>query len=143
MSADDRASGAGKEMPGAGGSISPRDKAEFERRSSELGRRLDEVKGVRDKAATPRQREAAMGQAFKMAIELVAGVGVGLGIGWAVDSAFATKPLFMIVFLILGFAAGMLNLIRTARRLQAAAEPLQRSAPSVRDDETDDNDARR
>ncbi|MEZ5843828.1 MAG: AtpZ/AtpI family protein [Hyphomicrobiaceae bacterium] len=76
-----------------------------------------------------------------MAIDLVAGVTIGFGIGWALDRAFNSRPAFMIVFIILGFAAGMLNLIRTARRMQAEAEPMQRAAPSVRD-EDDEADRR-
>ena len=44
---------------------------------------------------------------------------------------------FLIVFVILGFAAGMLNVIRTAQQMQAEAEHLQRSAPSVPDDDRD------
>jgi F0F1-type ATP synthase assembly protein I len=42
------------------------------------------------------------------------------------------------VFLMLGFAAGLSNIVRTARRLQAEAEPLQRAAKPVVDDEKDD-----
>jgi F0F1-type ATP synthase assembly protein I len=43
----------------------------------------------------------------------------------------------MIVFLMLGFAAGLMNVVRTARRMQAEAEPLQRAAKPVTDDEDD------
>lgn len=80
-----------------------------------------------------------------MAIDLVAGVAIGFGIGWALDRAFNSKPIFMIVFILIGFAAGMLNLIRTARRMQADVEAMQRSAASVgdEDDDSDDNDKRR
>jgi ATP synthase protein I len=42
----------------------------------------------------------------------------------------------------LGFAAGLSNVIRTARRMQAEAEPLQRGAASVPDDEDDARDGR-
>jgi ATP synthase protein I len=67
----------------------------------------------------------------------VAGVLFGGVVGWALDRYFGSAPWLMAVFLVLGFAAGMSNVIRTAKRMQAAAEPLQRSAPSVRDDEDD------
>jgi ATP synthase protein I len=79
-----------------------------------------------------------VGDAFKLAIELVVGVVVGTGMGWVLDRQLGTAPWFLIVFLLLGFAAGMSNLIRAARRMQAASEPLQRSAPSVPDDDDDD-----
>jgi ATP synthase protein I len=79
-----------------------------------------------------------MGQAMKIAIELVVGIAVGGFIGKVLDDQFGTRPWLLIVFLMLGFAAGILNIVRTARRLQAEAEPLQRSAKSVPDDEEDD-----
>ena len=76
-----------------------------------------------------------MGQAFKISVELVAGVAVGGFIGWVLDRhVFGFKfPAMLMLFIILGFAAGMLNTICSARRMQAAAEPMQRKAPSVVD----------
>jgi len=79
-----------------------------------------------------------MGQAMKIAIELVVGIAVGGFIGKVLDNQFGTAPWLMIVFLMLGFAAGLLNIVRTARRLQAEAEPLQRNAKAVPDEEEDD-----
>ena len=76
-----------------------------------------------------------MGQAMKIAIELVVGVAVGGFIGWFLDKQLGTKPWLLVVFIVLGFCAGMLNVIRTAQRMQAQAEPLQRAARSVADEE--------
>jgi len=59
-----------------------------------------------------------MGSAFKLGTELVASVGVGTIIGFILDSWFGTKPWLMIIFFFLGAAAGMLNVIRTANRMQ-------------------------
>lgn len=78
-----------------------------------------------------------MGQAFKIVAELVIGVGVGGFIGWALDRQLGTAPWLLIVFFLFGFAAGMLNVIRTARKMQAEAEPLQRAARPVKDDDDD------
>ena len=79
-----------------------------------------------------------MTQAFKIAVELVVGVVFGGVVGVSLDRYFETSgPWFLIVFVMLGFAAGMLNVIRTAKQMQAKAEKLQRSAPSVPDDERD------
>ena len=80
-----------------------------------------------------------MGQAMKIAIELVVGIAVGGFIGKVLDGQFGTAPWLLIVFLMLGFAAGLTNIVRTARRLQAEAEPLQRSAKAVPDEEEDGN----
>jgi len=126
----------------ARGELSPEDREAFRKRASDLGARLDKVKAqVRAKEPSEpdqRARGAAMGQAMKIAIELVVGIAVGGFIGKVLDDQFGTAPWMLIVFLMLGFAAGLLNIVRTARRLQAEAEPLQRSAKAVPDDEDDD-----
>ena len=59
-----------------------------------------------------------MGRAFKLGTELVAAVAVGTIIGFILDSWFDTKPWLIIVFFFLGTAAGILNVIRTANRMQ-------------------------
>ena len=59
-----------------------------------------------------------MGSAFKLGTELVAAVVVGTIIGFILDSWFDTKPWLIIIFFFLGTAAGILNVIRTANRMQ-------------------------
>ena len=59
-----------------------------------------------------------MGNAFKLGTELVAAVAVGTIIGFILDTWFGTKPWLLIIFFFLGAAAGMLNVIRAANRLQ-------------------------
>src|SRR5262249_25892569 len=119
------------------GEISPEDRENFRRRASALGRRLEEAKGREVPQQDPQARSTAIGIGFRIAIELVVGVAAGGVIGWVRDRQFGTRPWLLLVFLLFGIAAGMLNVFRTARRLQAQAEPLQRAAPSVRDDEDD------
>jgi ATP synthase protein I len=89
-----------------------------------LGDRLDAVQkanAARDKAPPP----TSLGVAFRFSTEMVAALVVGGGLGWAIDWAtgrwlpFHTKPWGMIVFFILGAAAGILNVIRAARELNA------------------------
>ena len=63
-------------------------------------------------------RGSFMGNAFKLGTELVAAVAVGTIIGFILDSWFDTKPWLIIIFFFLGAAAGMLNVIRTANRMQ-------------------------
>ena len=63
-------------------------------------------------------RGSFMGSAFKLGTELVAAVGVGTIIGFILDSWFDTKPWLIIIFFFLGAAAGILNVIRTANRMQ-------------------------
>tara|TARA_B100000945_G_scaffold279855_1_gene246517 strand:- start:147 stop:431 length:285 start_codon:yes stop_codon:yes gene_type:complete len=64
------------------------------------------------------KRGSFMGSAFKLGTELVAAVGVGTIIGFILDSWFGTKPWLIIIFFFLGAAAGMLNVIKTANRMQ-------------------------
>ena len=64
------------------------------------------------------KRGSFMGSAFKLGTELVAAVAVGTIIGFILDTLFDTKPWLIIVFFFLGAAAGMLNVIRAANRMQ-------------------------
>ena len=65
-----------------------------------------------------KKRASFMGNAFKLGTELVAAVGVGTIIGFILDSWFGTKPWLILIFFFLGAAAGILNVIRTANRMQ-------------------------
>ena len=64
------------------------------------------------------KRGSFMGNAFKLGTELVAAVVVGTIIGFILDSWFDTKPWLIIIFFFLGAAAGMLNVIRAANKMQ-------------------------
>ena len=64
------------------------------------------------------KRGSFMGNAFKLGTELVAAVVVGTIIGFILDTWFDTKPWLIIIFFFLGAAAGMLNVIKTANRMQ-------------------------
>jgi len=56
----------------------------------------------------------AMAQGFRILAELVAGVLVGTLIGWQIDQWTGLSPLFLIVFLLLGVAAGFWNMMKLA-----------------------------
>ena len=64
------------------------------------------------------KRGSFMGNAFKLGTELVAAVTVGTIIGFILDGWFDTKPWLIIIFFFLGAAAGMLNVVRTANKMQ-------------------------
>ena len=55
-----------------------------------------------------------MGRGFQLSSELIAGVVVGALIGWGFDRLLSTSPFGLIVFLLLGFTAGVVNVIRSA-----------------------------
>ena len=63
-------------------------------------------------------RASFMGNAFKLGTELVAAVAVGTIIGFILDGWFDTKPWLIIIFFFLGAAAGMLNVVKAANRMQ-------------------------
>lgn len=90
---------------------SPAEEAALAARLERLGESLEARRGA-EEAAKPRGRSSGFAQATKIASEFVAGVIVGGGIGWAVDRAFGVAPWGMIVFVLLGFAAGVLNVLR-------------------------------
>ena len=61
---------------------------------------------------------ASIGKALKISTELVASVVVGSTIGFLLDNWFDTKPLLTICFFIMGVAAGILNVFRSAKKMQ-------------------------
>ncbi|CAN5741567.1 AtpZ/AtpI family protein [soil metagenome] len=68
------------------------------------------------KAEKPRSRSKMEASAlgWRMVTELVAGMLIGLAIGWGIDSLLGTRPVFLVVFALLGFAAGVRVMMRTA-----------------------------
>ena len=63
-----------------------------------------------------------LGVAFKMSTELVAAVLIGTFIGFILDSWFDTKPILIIIFFIIGVAAGITNVFRSAKNMQEHKE---------------------
>jgi len=61
---------------------------------------------------------ASLGKALKISTELVAAVFVGSTIGFLLDNWFGTKPLLTICFFFMGVAAGIVNVFRSAKRMQ-------------------------
>lgn len=57
--------------------------------------------------------------AWRMVIEMVAGLGIGFGIGYGLDVLFGTMPLFLVVFTFLGLAAGIKTMMRSANEVQS------------------------
>ena len=126
------------------GAVQKPGRGQSDRETEAIKRRLHDLEGkVRDARARhepassqAQDRGSAMGEALKLATEMIAGVAVGGFIGWALDRLFGTAPILMVVFLILGAAAGILNVIRTAQRRQAAAGSLPgKDLPADDDDE--------
>ena len=56
--------------------------------------------------------------AWRMVIELVAGLGIGFSMGYGLDYAFGTMPLFLVLFTLLGLAAGIKTMLNSAQEIQ-------------------------
>ncbi len=110
-----------------------------------IRQRLDALEGKLATAENRRKpppedqqgRGKAMGQALRLSTELVAGVVIGGGIGWVLDRLFGTAPFGMVVFLVLGAAAGIMNVMRTAKSMQGEPLPGQHLRNAANDDDDD------
>ena len=109
--------------------------------SDEFDKRLAAARQKRESQFRPKGKAASMSGAavgFRIAVEILAAVAVGVAVGLLLDDWLGTKPWLLIVFCILGFGAALVNVMRTARELdrkrreakQASAEPN-----SVKDDQ--------
>jgi ATP synthase protein I len=98
------------------------DEAALSARLGSLDQRLSEIRGNRnigtDQPGTGggdgAARASAMARGFRLSSELVAGVVVGAVIGWGFDRLLSTSPFGLILFFLLGFAAGVVNVVRSA-----------------------------
>jgi ATP synthase protein I len=111
------------------GEISPADRANLERRVGDLGKQLDEARAQQAAHETAKDsavRARGMAYGLRMASELVGAVLVGGLIGYFLDQWLGTWPWLFLVFFMLGFAAGVLNVIRGFTRLQAEIKEATR-----------------
>ncbi len=86
----------------------------LERLGSDLDAKRPAVSSGAPAAGNSEANRSAVGQAFRYSAEFVAGVIAGGIVGWLVDRLVGSSPWGLIVCLILGFCAGMLNLLRAA-----------------------------
>jgi ATP synthase protein I len=104
------------------GKQSSSDEAELSARLGSLEHRLSEIRDSRNIRTDQSEagsgdgsaRASAMALGFRLSSELIAGVLVGGLMGWGFDRLLSTSPFGLIVFVLLGFTAGVLNVIRSA-----------------------------
>ena len=91
-----------------------------EKELEELDARLREARGKPDRSGPVTGAEnltpgSALGLAMRVGVELVSALAIGVVIGWLLDRWLGTGPWLMVVFILLGSAAGVLNVYRMAR----------------------------
>ena len=115
--------------------MTERDKPDSLRDLDDRLRRLREREG--SGGAEPghgRASSSGLGMGMRIGVELVASLLVGVGIGWGLDRLLGTSPWLLLVFFLLGAAAGMMNIYRVMMGMsQTVGYPRQ---PGDEDDQT-------
>jgi ATP synthase protein I len=104
--------------------------------SAKRERDLEDDRASRD--ASPEMTGLARG--LRIGTEFIAAVLVGAGIGYLIDLGLGTSPWGLLILLLMGFAAGILNVIRVVAQMNAAspAPPGSDLGPDAEDEERDD-----
>lgn len=83
-----------------------------------LEERLERLKGEKGRKPHVDDKVSAASDGWRMVIELVSGLAIGFSIGFGLDTLFGTMPFMMVLFTLLGFAAGVKVMLGTAREMQ-------------------------
>ena len=95
-----------------------------------LEARLDQVKGKPEVKQTTTAKGFSQGEvAWRMVIELATGIMLGTAIGYGLDVLIGTLPVLLILFSLLGFAAGIRTMLGTAKELHKT-----KAAPAAKDE---------
>jgi len=108
------------------------DEAALSARLGSLNQRLSKIRDSRkietdpsgNEQETAQAKASAMAMGFRLSSELVAGVLGGAALGWGIDRLLSTSPWGLIIFLLLGFAAGVFNVMRAAGVMAKQSERL-------------------
>ncbi len=101
-----------------------------------LEARIAALKGAQGKK--PKKTGAGFSQgevAWRMVLELATGIGLGAAIGYGIDTLTGTLPVFLAIFTLLGFAAGIKTMLGSAKQLTQAAQAAPEKAAAAAKDE--------
>lgn len=87
-----------------------------------LDKRIAAVRKTQEPKPRIDEHYSAASQGWRMVIELVSGLGIGFGIGYGLDVLLGTLPILLVLFTLLGFAAGVKTMLRTAQEFQEKAQ---------------------
>ena len=97
--------------------LSQRERAAFKNRLDQLGKKLDDAT-EQSSGAQPKSGGSGLGIAMRMGSEFVVAVLIGGAMGWGLDQWLGSTPFLMFLFIMFGFAAGTLNIIRVGKELE-------------------------
>ncbi|RBI76020.1 F0F1 ATP synthase subunit I [Roseovarius sp. TE539] len=114
-------------------------------KSERLARLDARIKALKGKEAPKAHQDEHYSQAhlaWRMVIELVVGLLIGFGIGYGLDRLFGTLPVFLVLFTLLGLAAGIKTMMRSAKEIQRdkLAEEAERKEARKGGERTKDGD---
>ena len=98
----------------------------------DLGAKIESAKQNSVNKPKVEDHHSGLQHAWRMVVELVSGLAIGFGLGYGLDIAFGTLPMFMIIFTLLGFVAGIRTMLSTAKEVQRDQE-LRWSEKNERD----------
>lgn len=115
----------------------PTDEAALSARLTHLDQRLSHIRKDREfeksqvgaEGQSAQARASAMAVGLRLSSELVAGVLVGALLGWGFDRFLSTSPWGLFIFVMLGFAAGVMNVMRSAGVMAKQSERLKDPGP--------------
>jgi ATP synthase protein I len=89
-----------------------------DQRLKEIEDRIARLRGKDAPRPHQEERYSQAQHAWRMVIELVAGLMIGFGMGYGLDALLGTLPVFLVVFTLLGLAAGIKTMMRTAAEVR-------------------------
>ncbi|MFS4438287.1 AtpZ/AtpI family protein [Paracoccaceae bacterium GXU_MW_L88] len=110
----------------------------------DLDSRIKKAQGYKERTRVSKKRDTAeytgAGFAWRMVIELTVAMVIGLTLGYGLDVIFGTLPIFLMIFGLFGFAAGIKTVMRSAREMQAQRDKAKGlNAGHAEDAPQDDN----
>ena len=88
-------------------------------KNEELKKKINEFKQNKNIGFKSNIHTSSMlGHGLKISIDLIASIFVGIMIGLGMDKLFSTKPIFFLIFLLLGVAAGFVKMYRSIVNLE-------------------------
>lgn len=107
----------------------------------DIASRLNKARGAQDGKtgqSADKGLQSSLGMGFRIGVEMVAAIAVGLGIGWLLDNWLGTGPWLLVLFFFLGAAAGVMNVYRAITGIGLA--PGYKKPAKIRADDDKDGD---